>query len=111
VADPDRDQVYVADSDYTECVLRDLSTAGVGLHAPGQELEIGARLLLDLRLGARHRASIRLTGEVRHAASDDTGAVTVGVEFVEVGNLERALLQRLVRDLGQQQSERAHSVA
>jgi c-di-GMP-binding flagellar brake protein YcgR len=111
VADPERDQVYVADSDYTDCVLRDLSTAGVGLHAAGPELEIGARLLLDLRLGARQRASIRVTGEVRHTTSDGTGRVTAGVEFVEVGNLERALLLRLVRDLQRQHAERVDSAA
>jgi hypothetical protein len=99
VDDPDREQVYVSDSDYTDCVLRDLSTAGVGFHSTGAELEVGDRLLLDLRLGERLRASIRVTGEVRHAAADEDGVVSAGVEFVEVGDLERALLLRLVRDL------------
>ena len=99
VDDPDRDRPYVSDSDYTECFVRDLSTTGVGLHSTGGELAVGDRVLLDLRLGARHGASIRLTGEVRHAVEDDNGVVTAGLELVEVGDLERALLLRLVREL------------
>ena len=99
VDDPDRDHPYVSDSDYTECFVRDLSTTGVGLHSTGGELAVGDRVLLDLRLGARHGASIRLTGEVRHAVEDDNGVVTAGLELVEVGDLERALLLRLVREL------------
>jgi hypothetical protein len=99
VDDPDRDQLYISDSDYTECFVRDLSATGVGLHSTGGELAVGDRVLLDLRLGARHGASIRVTGEVRHAAAHDNGVVSAGLELVEVGDLERALLLRLVRDL------------
>jgi hypothetical protein len=99
VADPDREQIYISDSDYSECVLRNLSTEGVGFECSGRELEVGDRVVVDLRLGARHRASIRVTGEVRHTVSDEDGVVRAGVEFVEVGDLERALLLRLVRDL------------
>jgi hypothetical protein len=99
VDDPGRDQLYISDSDYTECFVRDLSTTGVGLHSEGGELAVGDRVLLDLRLGARNGASIRLTGEVRHAVADDNGVVSAGLELVEVGDLERALLLRLVRDL------------
>jgi hypothetical protein len=40
-----------------------------------------------------------VTGEVRHAVADDNGVVTAGLELVEVGDLERALLLRLVREL------------
>ena len=99
VDDPDTDRPYVSDSDYTECFVRDLSTTGVGLHSSGGELAVGDRVLLDLRLGARHGASIRVTGEVRHAVADDNGVVAAGLELVEVGDLERALLLRLVREL------------
>jgi hypothetical protein len=99
VDDPDRETTYVADGDYTECVVRDLTTTGVGFDFAGCDLAVGDRVLLDLRLGERHRASIRVAGEVRHAAADDEGVVTAGVEFVEVGDLERALLLRLVRAL------------
>jgi hypothetical protein len=101
VADPDREHSYVSDSDYTECVLRDLSMAGVGFRSADRGLTVGDRVVLDLRLGERHRASIRVTGEVRHTTPDHDGVINAGVEFVEVGALERALLLRLVNDLEQ----------
>jgi hypothetical protein len=56
-------------------------------------------LVIDLNLTEHRRAaSIRLHGVVRHAASRGDGSrqVRAGVEFVDVGNLERALLRRLL---------------
>jgi hypothetical protein len=99
VTEEGKEQVYVSDASYLECQLRDLSTAGVGLHCPSSDLSVGDRVLLDLQLGEHHRATIKVTGEVRHAECDDDGAVRAGIEFVEIGDLERALLLRLVRDL------------
>jgi hypothetical protein len=96
IADDARDHVYLTDADFTDCLVRDLSTGGAGLRCADPELAIGDRVLLDLQLGERHRASIKVTGEVRHTVHDD-GVVDVGIEFVEVGDLERALLLRLVR--------------
>jgi hypothetical protein len=95
----DTRELYVSDTDFADCVLRDLTTAGAGLQCDGAGLDVGDTVLLDLRLGERMRASIRVTGEVRHAGIDDDGGVNAGVEFVVVGDLERALLDRLVRDL------------
>ena len=60
---------------------------------------MGDEILLDLPLGERQRASIKVTGEVRHTASAEDGSVNAGIEFTEVGDLERALLLRLVRTL------------
>jgi hypothetical protein len=36
---------------------------------------------------------------VRHTVSTDDGSINAGIEFTEVGDLERALLVRLVRGL------------
>ena len=99
VKDEEREQIFLNDSDFSECVLRDLTTAGAGLHCSDPTLTVGDRILLQLQLGERHRATIRVTGEVRHAASAHDGSVSAGIEFTEVGDLERALLMRLVRDL------------
>ena len=55
--------------------------------------------MLDLQLGARQRARIKVRGEVRHTTSAEDGSINAGIEFTEVGDLERALLVRLVRDL------------
>ncbi len=98
-ADGERELVYVTDADYSDCTLRDITTVGVGLRVHGAELSVGDRILLDLQLGERHRASIKVTGEVRHAAASDDGSWNAGIEFTVVGDLERALLARLVRDL------------
>lgn len=81
------------------CVVRDVSLAGAGLELRERKVGIGDRVVLDLQLGARVPATIQLTGEIRHATAREDGVVTAGVEFVDVGDLERALLFRLVRDL------------
>ena len=95
-----RQYSYVSKSDYAACTLRDLSMEGVGVQLADGSVEIGDRVVLDLPLGERQRASIQLTGEVRHAAPDRNGVVMAGIQFVDVGALERALLYRLLRDLG-----------
>jgi hypothetical protein len=80
-------------------VLRDVSVAGAGLELGGREVGIGDRVVFDLPLGDYAPATIQLTGEVRHATPLEDGVVRTGVEFVEVGDLERALVSRLLRDM------------
>ena len=89
---------YAFASDHALCVVRDLSIAGAGLELSGRELSVGDGLVLDLQLGEHRRASIRLAGEVRYARTDHEGVVRAGIEFVAVGDLERALLLRLLRE-------------
>jgi hypothetical protein len=95
----DADQLWFGAFDKDPCVLRDLSVAGAGLEFSDREVSVSDRVVLDLQLGNRQRASIQLTGEVRHATTDDQGMVTAGLEFVDIGDLERALLLRLLRDM------------
>ena len=64
------------------------------------------RIELDLPLGAHRRASIQVRAEVRHTAVDD-GAARAGLEFIDVGDLERALLLRLLRDMDNAESQSA----
>jgi hypothetical protein len=90
---------FLAASDEAACVVLDLSMAGARLELEDRDLSVGDRMVLDLRLGDRRLASIRLAADVRHATTDHEGRVTAGVEFDGVGDLERALLFRLVRDL------------
>lgn len=99
VVDPGDQLWYFAAFDKDPCVLRDLSMAGAGLECSDREVAVGDRVVLDLQLGDRQRASIQLAGDVRHAATDHQGIVTAGIEFVDVGDLERALLRRLLRDM------------
>jgi hypothetical protein len=91
----------VAMADNVPCVVHDLSAHGAGLVLAQQDVGVGDHLVLDLQLGSTRRASIRITGAVRHSTPADNGCVRVGVEFVQIGALEHALLARLVDDLRQ----------
>lgn len=75
--------------------MLDVSTGGAGLELLGPGATVGDRIVVDLQLVRSNMARVTLTGEVRHAASRRAGT-RVGVRFVEVGELEQALLQRLV---------------
>jgi hypothetical protein len=65
---------------------------------------VGDRLVVDLQLVRSNMARITLTGDVRHAAMLD-GTIRVGVRFVDITDLEHALLARLV---ARQKHERQH---
>ena len=99
VADRADELWFLAQSDEAACVVRDLSVAGACLELPRPDVSVGDRMVLDLRLGLRGSASIRLAGDVRHASTDDDGRVCAGIEFDDLGGLERALVLRLLRDL------------
>jgi hypothetical protein len=105
VVDESREHLHYAGDDFEPCVLTDLSMDGAGLHLTEGDVNVGDRIELDLPLGARRRASIQVRGEVRHKASD--GAGRAGLEFVEVGDLERALLLRLLRDMSKAEAQTA----
>jgi hypothetical protein len=98
VVDESREHLHYAGDDYETCVLTDLSMEGAGLHLVDAAISVGDRVELDLPLGAHRRASIQVRAEVRHASFDD-GAARAGLAFIDVGDLERALLLRLLRDL------------
>ena len=97
----------IAMADNVPCVVHDLSLRGAGLELAQDDVGIGDQLVLDLQLGSTRKASIQLTGEVRHATPADNGCVRVGVEFVGIGTLEHALLDRLLDDLEQTRRESA----
>jgi len=100
VRDAARLYQFFDEGDQDQCLVRDLSVAGAGLNLARHDVAVGDRIRLDLWLSAEHRgASIRLDGVVRHARTDDEGVI-VGVEFLEVGGIERALLARLVDEHG-----------
>ncbi len=106
VVNEEREHLHYAGDDYETCVLTDLSMDGAGLHLVAGEVTIGDRIELEVPLGENRRASIQVRGEIRHATVDD-GAPRAGLEFIEVGDLERALLYRLLRDMNQRVSQSA----
>jgi len=92
-----------AGRDWSRCRVLDVSTGGAGLELLGPVAQavhqagarVGDRIVVDLQLVRSNMARVTLTGEVRHATRIPIG-VRVGVKFVDVGELERALLDRLV---------------
>ena len=102
--------------DWSRCRVLDVSTGGAGLELLGPDdqagdqagaqpgARVGDRVVVDLQLVRSNMARVTLTGEVRHVTRIPLG-VRVGVKFVEVGELERALLDRLV---ARQKHERRH---
>jgi hypothetical protein len=101
VADQADDLWFLAASRDSPCLVRDLSTAGACLVlAADDDVAVGSRVVLDLQLGDRRGASIRLAASIRYVTDEDgDGRVRAGLEFDDVGDLERALLFRLLRDL------------
>ena len=97
VVDAEREHLHYSGDDFEPCVLTDLSMEGAGLHLEHGEITVGDCIELDVPLGAQRRASIQVRGEVRHTTTDD-GPARAGLAFVDVGDLERALLLRLLRD-------------
>ncbi len=100
--------VESAGRDWSRCRVLDVSTGGAGLELLGPADQAGARVgdrvVVDLQLVRSNMARVTLTGEVRHATRVPIG-VRVGLRFVDVGELERALLERLV---ARQKHERRH---
>lgn len=86
-------------ADNVPCVVHDLSLTGAGLELARADVGIGDNLLVHLQLGGDRKASIQITGAVRHLTPTDHGCMRAGVEFVNVGTLEHALLQRVLDDL------------
>ena len=107
VVDEAREHLLYTADDFEPCVLTDLSMEGAGLHLVGGDVSVGDRVELDVPLGARGRATIQLRAEVRHASSEDTDMPRAGLEFIDVGDLERALLLRLLRTMKETESQSA----
>ena len=91
------DVTYHGTLDWARCRVVDVAPGGAGLELLGAPAAVGDRLIVDLQLIRSNMASVTLTGEIRHAAAGDDDAQRVGLEFVAVGDLERALLHRLLQ--------------
>jgi len=106
VVDVTREHLRYAGDDFEPCILTDLSMKGVGVHLSSGVVNVGDHVELDLPLGAHRRATIQVRGEVRYVTVE-RGEPRAGLEFVEVGDLERALLLRLLRDMNENTSRSA----
>jgi len=82
--------------EWRDCLVLDISRLGVGLSLDGaipKDL-IGDRIVVEVHLPGTS-VIIRLKGEVRHAAHDVRGGARIGMEFVELSEIERSVLDVL----------------
>ena len=77
-----------------ECRVVDVSILGVGLElfGPPPRDVIGGRILADVDHGS---ISLQLRGIVRHTASGSEGGLRVGLEFTDLSDTERSILDAL----------------
>ena len=80
------------------CRVFDVSLDGAGLELFGPAIEesSGEHLLLELQVVDPDPAGIRLRGLIKNADATDHGSVTVGVDFVDLRDLERGVLASLL---------------
>jgi hypothetical protein len=87
-------------SAWRDCELIDVSATGAGFQAYMLATDAAPRADVELELVDRTDPEpdpLRLTGRVRHLARSDKGHIRVGMEFVELTDLEGRLLAMLFR--------------
>jgi hypothetical protein len=80
------------------CRVFDVSLAGAGLELFGPAIDerCGEHLLLELQVVDPEPAGIWLRGLIRNTDTTDRGGVRVGIEFVDLRDLERVVLASLL---------------
>jgi PilZ domain len=87
-------------SAWRDCELVDVSATGAGFQAYMLATDAVPQADVELELVDRTDPEpdpLRLTGRVRHLARSDQGHLRVGMEFVELTDLEGRLLAMLFR--------------
>ncbi len=86
---------YTDLDDERYCRVTDISIFGVGLelfgHVPGDL--IGHRLSIAIQAKIGESVSLHLVGRVKHASPTSDGAIRAGLEFVDLSDTERAILE------------------
>ena len=88
------------DLSWRECTVIDVSRGGAGvvLYETTPEQIRHRRLIVEV---AVPKATLRLRGDVRHAAVTDDGGLHVGIAFGALSALERDMLDSLIdREVG-----------
>lgn len=81
-----------------QCRVIDVSLGGAGLEllGPATDEMVGRHVVLELEV-AEQVARLHLRGTVRNANPTPGGGIRVGVEFDDLGDIERAILGSLLR--------------
>jgi hypothetical protein len=83
---------------WRDCGVFDLSAFGVGmdLRHPDASALVGRSVSVRLPIGVS--MDMTLTGDVRNAKEGPDGIVRIGVEFEDVSDTERSIVEFLERD-------------
>ena len=83
---------------WRDCGVFDLSALGVGmdLRHPNASALLGRSVSVRLPIGVS--MDMTLTGEVRNASAGPDGIVRIGVEFEDVSDTERYIVDLIERD-------------
>lgn len=85
--------------DWHECRILDISLIGIGLELFGPRFDhddlSGQRIVVETHTPAGASLSIRARGEVRNVAHGANGGTRVGLELVDLSDLERSILEAL----------------
>ena len=90
---------------WRDCGVFDFSILGVGMdlrHPDASDL-VGRRVAVRLPVGAS--IDMTFTGEVRNAKAGPNGVVRAGIEFVDLSEAERSVVEQL--DVGSMASSRS----
>lgn len=83
-----------------ECRILDISVIGVGVELFGPVIQpdrlFGRRLVVEAQTPSGESLSVRARGEVRNVGPGAEGGVRVGMEFIELSDTERSILDALV---------------
>lgn len=83
-----------------ECRILDISLVGIGVElfgpVPVHDELMGARIVVETHTPAGESLSIRARGEVRNVVPGAAGGTRVGLELVDLTDLERSILDALV---------------
>lgn len=82
---------------WVECLVLDISVIGVGIEVFDRLPRdlIGRRIAVDVQPPNSGSMNIHMVGEVRNTGPGRNGGVRVGMEFVDLNDTERSILDAL----------------
>lgn len=82
---------------WAECLVLDISVVGVGVEVSGplpNDL-IGRRIEIEVQPPVGSSVTIHILAEVRNTTPGRNGGVRIGMEFVDLSDTERSILDAL----------------
>jgi len=83
---------------WRDCGVFDLSALGVGMDLRHSDASDLVGRIVSVRLPIGVSMDMTLTGEVKNAKGGPDGIVRIGVEFADVSDTERSIVDLLERD-------------